>query len=140
MFFTIQRAAYHMKRQHHAKIIVTTSIASFRNENWVGTPYMPAKAGAAHLMRQAALELARDNITVNAIAPGFFPTNLGRGRPISDGAAAAMLRKIPLGRFGSMSDIQGIALFLASSASGLYNRRRNPRRRRRSAGPRLLGV
>jgi NAD(P)-dependent dehydrogenase (short-subunit alcohol dehydrogenase family) len=117
VFFTIQRAAYHMKRQHHGKIIVTTSIASFRNENWVGTPYMPAKSGAAHLMRQAALELAHDNITVNAIAPGFFPTNLGRGRPMSDGAAAAILRKIPLRRFGSMADIQGIALFLGSSAS-----------------------
>jgi NAD(P)-dependent dehydrogenase (short-subunit alcohol dehydrogenase family) len=41
------------------------------------------------IMRQAVLELAHDNITVNAIDPGFFPTNLGRGRPMSDGAARA---------------------------------------------------
>jgi NAD(P)-dependent dehydrogenase (short-subunit alcohol dehydrogenase family) len=117
VFSTIQRAAFHMKRRQHGKIVVTTSIASVRNENWVGTPYMPAKAGAAHLMRQAALELAPYHITVNAIAPGFFPTNLGRGRPQPKGAAAAMLRKIPLGRVGCARDIQGLALFLASAAS-----------------------
>src|SRR4030088_1128428 len=78
---------------------------------------MPATAGPAHLMRQAALELANDNITVNAIAPGFFPTNLDRGQPKSETAAAAMLRKIPLGRVGSPTDIQGGALLPASSAS-----------------------
>jgi NAD(P)-dependent dehydrogenase (short-subunit alcohol dehydrogenase family) len=117
VFATIQGAALQMKRQKRGKIIVTTSIASFRNENWVGTPYVPAKAGAAHLVRQAALELAQDNITVNAIAPGFFPTHLGRGRPRSQTATAALVRKIPLGRAGRPLDIQGLALFLASSAS-----------------------
>jgi NAD(P)-dependent dehydrogenase (short-subunit alcohol dehydrogenase family) len=117
VFATLQRAAFHMKRQQRGKIVVTTSMASFRNESWVGTPYMPAKAGAAHLVRQAALELARDNITVNAIAPGFFPTNLGRGRPRSEAWLASMVRRIPLGRTGTPSDIQGLALFLASAAS-----------------------
>src|ERR1700761_6907113 len=68
-FTTIQAAARHMKPRRSGRIIVTTSIASFRNQGWVGTPYMPAKAGTAHLVRQAALELAAFNITVNAIAP-----------------------------------------------------------------------
>jgi NAD(P)-dependent dehydrogenase (short-subunit alcohol dehydrogenase family) len=76
VFTTIQSAAAHMKKQRKGRIIITTSIASFSNEGWVGTPYMPAKAGAAHLVRQAALELACYNITVNAIAPNQGPSSI----------------------------------------------------------------
>jgi NAD(P)-dependent dehydrogenase (short-subunit alcohol dehydrogenase family) len=47
VFATIQSCAFHMKKQRAGRIIITTSIASFRNQNWVGVPYMPAKAGAA---------------------------------------------------------------------------------------------
>jgi NAD(P)-dependent dehydrogenase (short-subunit alcohol dehydrogenase family) len=47
VFATIQSCAFHMKKQRAGRIIITTSIASFRNQNWVGMPYMPAKAGAA---------------------------------------------------------------------------------------------
>jgi NAD(P)-dependent dehydrogenase (short-subunit alcohol dehydrogenase family) len=118
VFATIQAAASHMKPRRRGRIIVTTSIASFRNECWVGTPYMAAKAGAAHMVRQAALELAEYNITVNAIAPGAFATNIGGGRLRGETAAAAALRKIiPQGRIADPRDIQGLALFLASPAA-----------------------
>jgi NAD(P)-dependent dehydrogenase (short-subunit alcohol dehydrogenase family) len=80
LFTTIQSCAFHMKTQRASRIVITISIASFRNQGWVGMPYMPAKAGAAHLVRQAALELEHYKITVNAIAPGAFATNAGRGR------------------------------------------------------------
>ena len=65
-----------MKRTGGGRIIATSSIASLYNEPIVGTPYMPAKAGVAHLVRQAAMELGRYNILVNAIAPGPFVTNI----------------------------------------------------------------
>jgi NAD(P)-dependent dehydrogenase (short-subunit alcohol dehydrogenase family) len=118
VFTTIQSAAFHMKKRRAGRIIITTSIASSCNQSWVGTPYMPAKAGAAHLVRQAALELAHYNITVNAIAPGAFATNIGGGRLKSEPVNRAMSARIPLGRVAEPAEIKGLALFLASPASG----------------------
>jgi NAD(P)-dependent dehydrogenase (short-subunit alcohol dehydrogenase family) len=117
VFITIQSSAFHMKKKRAGRIIITTSVASFRNQSWVGTPYMPAKAGAAHLVRQAALELAHYNITVNAIAPGAFATNIGAGRLKLDHVSQAMSKRIPLGRVANPIEIKGLALFLASPAS-----------------------
>jgi NAD(P)-dependent dehydrogenase (short-subunit alcohol dehydrogenase family) len=117
VFAAIKSAAIHMKPRGRGRIIVTTSIASFRNQGWVGTPYMPAKAGAAHLVRQAALELASFNITVNAIAPGAFATNIGGGRLKTEATAVAMRKLIPQGRIAAPKDLQGLALFLASPAA-----------------------
>jgi NAD(P)-dependent dehydrogenase (short-subunit alcohol dehydrogenase family) len=74
--------------------------------------------GAAHLVRQVALELALYNITVNAIAPGAFATNIGGGRLKRDDIRQAMSKKIPLGRVADPTEIRGLALFLASAASG----------------------
>lgn len=118
VFTTIQRAAYHMKKRQAGRIIITTSVAAFRNQAWVGTPYMPAKAGAAHLVRQAALELAAYGITVNAIAPGAFATNIGGGRLKAQEVRDVLDRRIPLGRVASPDEVKGLALFLASPASG----------------------
>ncbi|ROO27630.1 short-chain dehydrogenase [Salinisphaera orenii MK-B5] len=80
VFTTLQAAVPHMKKAGGGRIVVTTSNAAVINEPIVGTPYMPAKAGAASLVRQAALELAQHNIRVNAIAPGPFATNIAGGR------------------------------------------------------------
>ncbi len=69
-------------------------------------------------MRQAARELASHNITVNAIAPGAFATNIGGGRLKLPEVNQGMSRRIPLGRVASPEEIEGLALFLASPASG----------------------
>jgi len=78
--------------------------------------YIVAKAGVINLVRQAALDLARWQVRVNAIAPGPFRTNLGGG-PIPPAAAARWNATVPLGRMGDPAEIRGLALLLASSAS-----------------------
>jgi len=59
-----------MKARKSGRIIVTTSVAGLLIEPGVGAAYMAAKGGAAHFMRTMALEMAKYNVTVNAIAPG----------------------------------------------------------------------
>lgn len=116
VFATLQAAARRMKARG-GRIIVTTSIAAVRTEIFVGAPYVAAKAGAAQLVRQAALELARYNITVNAIAPGPFVTNISGGRLRDPAVRAPFERFSPMRRLGEPDDIKGLALFLASPAA-----------------------
>jgi NAD(P)-dependent dehydrogenase (short-subunit alcohol dehydrogenase family) len=63
------------------------------------------------------LELAADQITVNAIAPGFFVTNIGGGHAKQAAVQQAVARAVPMHRVGFPEDIKGLALFLASPAS-----------------------
>jgi NAD(P)-dependent dehydrogenase (short-subunit alcohol dehydrogenase family) len=117
VLFTIQAAARHMKPKGGGRIIVTTSIAALKAEAIIGAPYMAAKAGAAHLVRQAALELARWNILVNAIAPGPFRTNISGGRLADPAVRDFHARSSPLKRMAEPEEIMGLALFLASPAA-----------------------
>jgi NAD(P)-dependent dehydrogenase (short-subunit alcohol dehydrogenase family) len=118
IYTTIKAAIPHMKKNPKGgRIIVTTSVAGIRGESIVGMPYMPAKAAAAHLVRQAALELAKYNILVNAIAPGPFVTNIAGGHMRDPTTVAAFARFVPLHRIASTDEIQGLALFLASPAA-----------------------
>ena len=106
-----------MRPQGSGCIIVTTSLAATKVESAIGSAYMAAKAGAAHFMRCAALELAGFGITVNAIAPGFIVTNIGGGHAHNPDLQAAIAKDIPMRRVGQPDDIKGLALFLASPAS-----------------------
>lgn len=117
VFATLRAAARRMKPQRSGKLIVTTSVAGYQCEPAIGSAYMAAKAGAAHLMRCVAHELAAYGITVNAIAPGFFVTNIGGGHAKSPEVQSAMARIMPMHRVGFPEDIEGLALFLASPAS-----------------------
>jgi NAD(P)-dependent dehydrogenase (short-subunit alcohol dehydrogenase family) len=117
VFATLRAAARHMKPRRSGRIIVTTSLAARKCEAVIGAAYMAAKAGAAHLMENVALELAAYNITVNAIAPGFFVTNIGGGHAKNPATQAALAKSIPMHRVAFPDDIKGLALFLASPAS-----------------------
>jgi len=82
-----------------------------------GVPeYSASKAGLIHLTKVMALELARHNIRVNAIAPGYIRTDLNRGFFESE-AGQAMVRRIPQRRLGEPGDLDGALLLLASDAS-----------------------
>jgi NAD(P)-dependent dehydrogenase (short-subunit alcohol dehydrogenase family) len=117
VFATLRAAARIMKPQRTGKLIVTTSVAGYQCEPAIGSAYCAAKAGAAHLMRCVAHELAAFNITVNAIAPGFFVTNIGGGHAKNPEVQRAMSALMPMHRVGFPDDIKGLALFLASPAS-----------------------
>jgi NAD(P)-dependent dehydrogenase (short-subunit alcohol dehydrogenase family) len=117
IFATLRAGARIMRPQRSGRMIVTTSVAAFRCGPAIGSAYMAAKAGAAHLMRQVALELAAYNITVNAIAPGFFITNIGGGHTKEPSVQVEMNKVIPMHRVGLPADVAGLALFLASPAS-----------------------
>ena len=117
IFATARAAARHMRPRRSGRIIVTTSLAATKVEPAIGAAYMAAKAGARHLMHTIALELAADGIAVNAIAPGFFVTNIGGGHAHNPDLQAAIARDVPMHRIGQPDDIKGLALFLAAPAS-----------------------
>ena len=117
VFATARAAARHMKPRLSGRIIITTSCAALKAEAVIGGAYMAAKAGAMHLMHNVALELAAYNINVNAIAPGFFVTNIGGGHAHNPKTQEGVAREVPLHRVGWPKDMAGLALFLASPAS-----------------------
>jgi NAD(P)-dependent dehydrogenase (short-subunit alcohol dehydrogenase family) len=117
IFATARAAARHMRPRGFGRIIITTSLAATKVEPAIGAAYMTAKAGARHLMHTIALELAAYGITANAIAPGFFVTNIGGGHAHDPEVQAAIARDIPMHRVGQPDDIKGLALFLAAPAS-----------------------
>lgn len=77
--------------------------------------YNTAKAGIAHLTKSLAMEWAKFNIRVNAIAPGYMKTQMTKRA--SDEKIEEWLSLTPMGRFGEPYEIKGLALFLASKAS-----------------------
>ncbi len=117
IFATARAAVGHMRPRGFGRIVVTTSLAATAVEPAIGSAYMTAKAGARHFMHSIALELAAHGITVNAIAPGFFVTNIGGGHAHDPGKQAAIAKDIPMHRVGQPDDIKALALFLASPAS-----------------------
>ncbi len=116
VFATCRAAARHMRPRKQGRIIVTTSLAGLTQEGVIGSAYMAAKAGAAHFMRNLALELAAYNISVNAIAPGFFITNIGGGHAHNPDVQKTVAARLPMHRVGWPDDIKALAVFLASPA------------------------
>jgi 3-oxoacyl-[acyl-carrier protein] reductase len=74
--------------------------------------YSSSKAAIIALTKVSAREFARQNITVNAIAPGFIDVGMGKG--MAEEVTQNFIKQIPLGRFGNVSEIVNAALFLAS--------------------------
>jgi NAD(P)-dependent dehydrogenase (short-subunit alcohol dehydrogenase family) len=117
VFLTAREAARHMKKKGWGRLILTSSVFALRNSITIGVPYMVSKAGVAHLMRNLAAELAAHGITVNAIAPGPFETDISGGSLHDPGVQAIIGDEVPLKRVGQVEELKGLALFLASPAS-----------------------
>jgi len=96
-------------------IVNITSILGNRVGGGVG-PYSAAKAGLAHLTRSMALELARHEIRINALAPGYVITEINK--ELLESSVGERLRmRIPTRRFCTFEDLDGSLLLLASDAS-----------------------
>ncbi len=116
--FRIARAAARaMAEQDRAGVIVNiASILAFRVAKQVAA-YATAKAALVHLTQALALELAAKRIRVNALAPGYIVTDLNR-EFLASAAGEAMVKRVPMRRFGTAPDLDGALLLLASDAGG----------------------
>lgn len=117
LFFLSQIVAKRMvARNSGGKIINVASMLSFQGGVRVPS-YTASKSGVAGLTRALANELAKHNINVNAIAPGYMATDNTAPLRADEARSDAILRRIPAGRWGTPEDLKGTVVFLASEAA-----------------------
>ena len=116
--FVASQAAYpHMLRAGGGKIVNIGSMMSLFGASFAA-PYGASKGGVVQLTRSLAAAWAKDHIQVNAVLPGWIDTDLTQNarREVS-GLHDSVLRRTPVGRWGVIDDMGGVAVFLASAAS-----------------------
>jgi 3-oxoacyl-[acyl-carrier protein] reductase len=112
VFLCCQAVLPAMLKQRYGKIVNISSIYGFTG-NATRSSYAAAKAGVAVFTKSLALEVIKDGINVNAVAPGRVATERVRSH-YSDEAWAAAVAQIPMGRTGTPEEIASAALFLAT--------------------------
>jgi NAD(P)-dependent dehydrogenase (short-subunit alcohol dehydrogenase family) len=116
-FLFSQAVGRFMVPQRRGKIINIASVAGLQGAppEFQAIGYHASKGGIIAFTKDLACKWGVHNIQVNAIAPGWFPTQMSR--VLLERNSETFLKNIPLGRFGNDSDLKGAAVFLASDAS-----------------------
>lgn len=115
-FRMIKACVPSMRSRHGGKIINIASINGLRAQPGMGI-YCISKAGVIMLTQVLAVELAQENIQVNALAPGLIQTKFSRLLWDTPQISQVAMRQIPMQRIGQPQDVTGLALYLASPAS-----------------------
>jgi NAD(P)-dependent dehydrogenase (short-subunit alcohol dehydrogenase family) len=113
-------AAQHMVPQRRGKIINICSLFSFLGGRW-SSAYAATKHGLAGFTKAYCDELAEHNIQVNAIAPGYYATEITTQTRSDPETNRRVLEHIPAARWGDPADLMGTVVFLASRASDYVN-------------------
>lgn len=118
-FFTVRAVSAHMKSRGTGSIVFTSSV-SMSDGLPYSIHYAAAKAGLAAMARGLAVELARNGIRVNAIVPGWTKAAMTEGLLDSPAAQTKILPRVPLRRWGTPEDFEGLAVWLAGPGSGYF--------------------
>ncbi|KTT92474.1 SDR family oxidoreductase, partial [Sphingomonas sanguinis] len=116
VFFLCQAAGRHMIAKGKGRIINIASMLTFQGGIRVPS-YTASKSGIGGLTKLLANEWAKHGLSVNAIAPGYIATNNTAALQADEARNAAILDRIPAGRWGDAADLGGAAVFLASDAA-----------------------
>ena len=119
-FVLAREAAKTMVKQRHGRIISTSSIMG-RVARPTIPAYVAAKAALDSLTRGMAVELGPQGVTVNAIAPGYFITEINTPLLANKEFTAMIERRTPVGRWGQPDELGAAAVFLASDEAGYVN-------------------
>lgn len=103
-----------------ARVLIMSSVASISAADPVGVyGYLASKAGVSHMGKNLAMQLGPRNITVNSLAPGFFPTKMSQG--VLDMAGDIMTEQNPRKRLGVKEDLMAVVLFLSAQQLNYLN-------------------
>ncbi|RVU54832.1 3-oxoacyl-[acyl-carrier-protein] reductase [Anaerosphaera multitolerans] len=114
-FYCMKLASKMMLKKRYGRIISMSSIVGLHG-NVGQINYAASKAGIIGMTKTLALELARRNITVNAIAPGFIETEMTGN--LNEDVKKEMLKNIPMQKYGKVDDVAELISFLASDRAG----------------------
>jgi 3-oxoacyl-(acyl-carrier-protein) reductase len=122
-FYCTSAVVPHMTERNYGRIINMSSIIG-QMGNLGQSNYAAAKAGLIAFTKSAAQELARYNITVNAMCPGFVETDMVTA--LSDEVKQALIAKIPLGRFGKPEEVATFVRYLCTEGDWITGQQFNP--------------
>jgi NAD(P)-dependent dehydrogenase (short-subunit alcohol dehydrogenase family) len=121
LFFLTQQLAPALRaaatNDDPARVINIASINGFTHPGMPTYSYSSSKAAVVHLTKHLAVDLAPENINVNGIAPGFFPSKMTAVLVNDEKISAGLREVIPRGRMGDAEDAAGAAIYLSSRAS-----------------------
>lgn len=117
VFLCARTVAREMIKKNYGKIVNIASIYGAVGDIFHAAPYYASKGAVINLTRAFAIEWAPYKINVNAIAPGFFPSEMTEQVFKDETAINHILSRTPLGRTGKPSDLKAVLLYLASPAS-----------------------